>query len=124
MLTGDTYKGFLAFLSFVVLNLAAMMFSGDAGFWSLISWPSGCRSIWWFQPIWFTEMGVGAVLPWQECWTAVFCGLATLALLYLTGRHFGKRMCFDMITEEMKKIWRPGILPYCFSWVLCSITCL
>ncbi|MHB8061787.1 MAG: hypothetical protein ACYDG2_04000 [Ruminiclostridium sp.] len=92
LLTGDAYKGFLAFLAFAVFNLAAQMFSVNAGLWELYQLAQWLPlNLWWFQPIWFTEMGVGAVLPWQECWTAVFCGLATLALLYVTSRHFRKK---------------------------------
>ena len=88
----SAYRGFLLFLVPAALNFEVMMLAGDNSLWllyQLIQWSP--VALWWFQPLWFTELGAGAVLPWQECAEAVFCLAAGAGLLWASYGHYLKR---------------------------------
>lgn len=92
MVTNDTYKGFVLLLVLAALNFAVLWLAGDSGNWmlyQLIQWSP--VTFWWFQPLWFTDIGIAAVLPWQECWEAVFCTGLCIVLLLLAGRYFHRK---------------------------------
>lgn len=92
LLITDAYKGFLIFFLAAALHFQSVMIAGDARFWllyQLSQWnPIG---LWWLQPLWFTEMGINAILPWQECWLALLCFLLSLGLLRLSYHCFSRK---------------------------------
>ncbi len=92
LLTGDAYKGFAVFLVLGALNFALLVMTGDSGEWllyQLIQWSP--IALWWFQPLWFTDMNIITVLPWQECWEAVSCTGLCIGLLMLARRYFHRK---------------------------------
>ncbi len=92
LLTGDTYKGFVVFLVLGALNFATLVMTGDSGEWllyQLAQWSP--ITLWWFQPLWFTDMNIVTVLPWQECWEAVFCSVLCIVSLLLAGRYLHRK---------------------------------
>lgn len=92
LIANSAYRGFLLLLIPAALNFEVMMLAGDSSLWllyQLIQWSP--VALWWFQPLWFTDLGVGAVLPWQECAEAVFCLAAGAGLFWASYRHYLKK---------------------------------
>lgn len=88
---GNTYKGFLLCFAGFALNFEALVLSGEGGLWMLyeaLQWTPA--AFWWNQPAWFTDMGISALLPWQESLVAVFCTLFCTGLLLIAFRRFYK----------------------------------
>lgn len=85
----DAYQGFLLVLLALALCMGLLIYSGNAADWELFQFTSWLAlALWWYQPIWFTDMGLSAVLPWQECWSTLVNVLLGLALTYLSYRYF------------------------------------
>lgn len=92
ILCSDTYKGFLFLFSATVLNFGIFIFSGDSKLWliyQLMHWTY--IPLWWFEPLWFTDMGAGAMVPWQECCSAAACLITGAFLLKTSLRRFGRK---------------------------------
>lgn len=92
LLTGDAYKGFVVFLMLGALNFATLVMTGDSGEWllyQLVQWSP--VTLWWFQPLWFTDMNIATVFPWQECWETVFCTGLCIGLLMLARRYLHRK---------------------------------
>lgn len=92
LVVGDAYRGFILLLVCAALNFAALILAGDGARWmlyQLVQWSP--ITLWWFQPLWFTDMNISAILPWQEFWEAVFCTGLGAALLLLAGRYFHRK---------------------------------
>ena len=82
LIANSAYRGFLLLLVPAALNFEIMMLAGDNSLWllyQLIQWSP--VTLWWFQPLWFTELGTVTALPWQECMEAVFCMAAGAGIL-------------------------------------------
>ncbi len=47
--------------------------------------------LWWQQPQWFSDMGINAIVPWQECRTAGVCMGASVILLYAGFWYFARK---------------------------------
>ena len=92
LVASDAYKGFLLFMIVAALNFEGLMLAGDYGQWlfyQLMQWTP--VSLWWFQPLWFTDLGAGAVFSWQECRTAAVCVLLAVALCWIAFRRFRRK---------------------------------
>lgn len=92
LIANSAYRGFLLLLVPAALNFEIMMLAGDNSLWllyQLIQWSP--VTLWWFQPLWFTELGTVTALPWQECMEAVFCMAAGAGILWASYRHYLKR---------------------------------
>lgn len=85
LLAKNSYAGFAAVFVASALNLEVIMLAGNAGSWGIYEaamWtPAG---VWLLHPLWFTDMGIHAVIPWQECTAAALC-LAAAAVLLSCG---------------------------------------
>ena len=85
----DAYQGFLLVLLTLALCMGLLIYSGNAADWNLFQLTSWLAlALWWYQPIWFTDMGLSATLPWQECWSTLANVLLGLALTALSYRYF------------------------------------
>ena len=92
LIANSAYRGFLLLLIPAALNFEVMMLAGDSSLWllyQLIQWSP--VALWWFQPLWFTDLGAGAVLPGQECAEAVVCLAAGAGLFWASYRHYLKK---------------------------------
>lgn len=92
LLAGNTYYGFLLCFLFAALEFGVLMLSSSAGFWllyMLLQWTP--IPLWWGQNLWFTGLDFGTLIPYQECWTALFClALLTLLIVMLYRRFYKK----------------------------------
>lgn len=85
----NAYKGFVFWLAFAAVNFEFMMITGDSRQWllyELTQWSP--VALWWSQPLWFTDMDISAVLPWQECLEAIFCTVFCGLLLLFCFKRF------------------------------------
>lgn len=92
ILCSDVYKGFLLLFSAAVLNFGIFIFSGDSKLWliyQLMHWTY--IPLWWFEPLWFTDMGAGAMVPWQECCSAAVCLITGAFFLIISLRRFCRK---------------------------------
>lgn len=90
--THHAYRGFLLFFALMVLNFELMLLTGNSGLWGvyeIVQWSP--MALWWFQPIWFSELGASTLIAWQECWVALFCMSGSVLLLIVAFRHFYKK---------------------------------
>ena len=90
--THHAYRGFILFFVLMVLNFELMLLAGNSGLWGLyeiVQWSP--MALWWFQPIWFSELGASTLIAWQECWVALFCLSGCALLLIAAFRWFYKK---------------------------------
>ncbi len=89
LFTGNAYSGFLACVLFAALSFGAMILCGDGGFWLsylLLQWTP--IALWWGQPLWFTGLDLGSIVPFQECRTALLCWAVLAGVVLILYRRF------------------------------------
>lgn len=89
LLVNHSYAAFTVLFVLAAVNLALIMLAGNRGSWGIYEaamWTP--VAFWWSHPLWFTDMGINAVIPWQECVSGAFCLLAAGLLLILGFGHF------------------------------------
>lgn len=89
LLVPDSYAGFLLLAGVCALNFEAVLLAGNSAHWGMFEaamWTP--VMFWWMQPVWFTDMGISAVVPWQECRVFVLCLAVLASLLYPGFRYF------------------------------------
>ena len=92
LLVNNGYVAFLILLVLAALRFEAALLAGNAGNWAIyevILWSP--VMLWWLQPLWFSDMGIHAVIPWQECVAGALCILLCGLLLALGYRHFYRK---------------------------------
>ncbi len=92
LLTKNSFAGFLLIFVVLALNFEIGIMAGNNADWGLYEaamWSP--VMLWWMQPLWFSDMGISALLPWQECITAAGCLIGTVMLLVLGFRYFYRR---------------------------------
>lgn len=78
----NSLVAFAVLLTASALLLELSMLSGDSGSWGIYALSMWSPvMVWWSQPLWFSDMGINAVVPWQECMASGLCLLAAVALL-------------------------------------------
>lgn len=88
----NSYAGFLVLCAFLALDFELILLAGDHAQWEVYEaalWSPA--AFWLLQPLWFSDMGISALVPWQECWTALLCLGVTGILLAAGLRYFYKR---------------------------------
>lgn len=92
LLAKNSYAGFLLIFVGAALNFELILVTGDNAQWALYElalWSPA--ALWGWQPSWFSDMGIQALVPWQECLTTLFCLVSASALVCLGFRHFNKK---------------------------------
>ena len=92
LLTKNSLKAFLVLFAAFALNFELIMLAGDAGRWGLYEaalWTP--VFFWWSQPLWFSDMGIQAVIPWQECAVGTLCLVAAVLLLVYGFHYFSRK---------------------------------
>lgn len=88
----NALTGFLFVIIIIAMNLQMISYAGNSGIWEmyeLLQWTFA--AFWWNQPVWFSELGVSTLLPWQTCHTAVVCLACCVIMLYVSFRYFYKK---------------------------------
>ncbi len=88
----NSYAGFIVLAAACALNFEAVLLAGNQAYWGFFEaamWTP--VMLWWMQPLWFTDMGMHAVVPWQECWVFLLCLTAAVSFLYLGFRYFDRK---------------------------------
>ena len=88
----NALTGFLFVIIIIAMNLQMISYAGNSGIWELyelLQWTFA--AFWWNQPVWFSELGVSTLLPWQTCHTAVVCLACCVIMLYGSFRYFYKK---------------------------------
>lgn len=92
LLAQNSYIGFAAVFVASALNLEVIMLAGNAGSWGIYEtamWtPAG---FWLLHPLWFTDMGIHAVVPWQECAVGALCLITAIVLSGCGFRYFNRK---------------------------------
>lgn len=91
LIMNDCYKGFLVLFLGTSVNFGIMVLAGNGGAWGLyhlIQWTP--IMLWWFQPLWFTDINIVTVVPWQECFEALF-GIILCIIFGLFVERYYKR---------------------------------
>lgn len=92
LLTKNSLAAFLLLLVLAALRFEIVMLAGNAGNWGIYEaalWSP--VMFWWSQPLWFSDMGIHAVVPWQEC-AVGGCSLLLAGLLLVMGyRYFDRK---------------------------------
>lgn len=92
LITGDAFRGFALMLVLAGLDLEALLLTGNTRLWRLFQF---CHwtpmALWRTGRYWFTDLGIGGVVPWQECWCALFLSLLSGGLLCLTYRRYQRK---------------------------------
>lgn len=92
LLVNNGYAAFLILLVLAALRFETALLAGNAGNWAIyevVLWSP--VMLWWLQPLWFSDMGIHAVIPWQECVAGALCILLCGLLLALGYRHFYRK---------------------------------
>lgn len=92
LMAKNTYTAFLTVLILAALRFEVVLLAGDAGKWGIYEaalWSP--VMLWWSQPLWFSDMGIHAVVPWQECAVGAFCLLLSGVLLALGYGYFCRK---------------------------------
>lgn len=88
----NSYAGFVVLSASAAFNFELIMLAGSQGLWGLyeaVLWSPA--AFLWFQPLWFSDMGISAVVPWQECAVGLFCVVITVLLLTVGFRYFKQK---------------------------------
>lgn len=88
----NSYAGFVFLLASVALNFEWIMITGNNAWWGLYEaalWTP--VAFWWFQPLWFSDMGISALVPWQECAVGLLCAIMAGVLLAAGLRYFNHK---------------------------------
>lgn len=79
LLTGSTIGGAALMLMGTAVNLEVLLFSGNGRLWGLYQaahWTP--LALWQTGRTWFSDAGIGGIVPWQECWClAVWLAVST-----------------------------------------------
>lgn len=92
LLTKNSYAGFLLLFIVLAVNFEVVMLAGDSAQWMIYEaamWSP--LMLWWLQPLWFSDMGINALVPWQESLTAALCLLVSAVLLMAGMRFFYRK---------------------------------
>lgn len=91
-LVDNTYLAALTLVLLFAGGLAAASGLASLGLWPLYF--AACFQpviLWLSQNVWFTELGLNAVLPWQETWAAALNFLLLSGISFLALRHFKRK---------------------------------
>lgn len=92
LLAKNSYVGFLSVCLLCALNFELIMLAGNAGRWGIYEaamWtPAAFLGS---HSLWFTDMGINAVIPWQECAVAALCLVQAAVLLSCGFRHYYRK---------------------------------
>lgn len=92
LLAKNSYVGFAALLLIGALNFEIVLLAGNAGRWGIYEAAMWTPVIfWWSHPLWFTDMGIQAVIPWQECAVGAFCIVQAAVLLTVGFRYYNRK---------------------------------
>lgn len=92
LLCTNSYGGFLVLFLAGALNFLIVLLAGNSMRWGIYEaamWTPFL--LWWQQPQWFSDMGINAIVPWQECRTAGVCMGASVILLYAGFWYFARK---------------------------------
>ena len=92
LLAKNSYVGFTVLFVLCALNFEIVMLAADRGSWGIYEAALWTPVIfWWSHPLWFSDMGINAVLPWQECIVGALCLAGAAMLLIRVFRHFYRK---------------------------------
>ena len=92
LLAKNSYVGFTVLFVLCALNFEIVLLAGDQGRWGIYEaalWTP--VFFWWSHPLWFSDMGINAVVPWQECIAGALCVAKAAVLLIWGFRHFYRK---------------------------------
>lgn len=92
LVTRNSYVGFLLVSILSAVNMGLIVQTGNSAQWEayeLLLWSPA--ALWWSVPLWFTDMGIHGLVPWQECASALFCVAVCSALLLWCFHYFHKK---------------------------------
>lgn len=92
LLAKNSYIGFTVLFVLGALNFEVVMLAGDRGIWGIYEAALWTPVIfWWSHPLWFSDMGMNAVVPWQECLVGALCMVGAAVLLAWGFRRFYRK---------------------------------
>lgn len=92
LMAKNSYAGFVILFAAAAVNFEAVILAGNGAQWEIFETAMWSPVMfWWMQPLWFSDMGINAVVPWQECWTGILCLTAAGVFLYLGFRYFYRK---------------------------------
>ncbi|MDE7312098.1 MAG: hypothetical protein K2N87_10865 [Eubacterium sp.] len=92
LLAKNSYAAFLLLFLVSAFNFEVILLAGNAGRWGVYEaamWTP--VAFWWSHPLWFTDMGINAVVPWQECAVGALCLAEAAVLLSFGFRHYYRK---------------------------------